>query len=483
MSPETTTFLVSRIGIAAIELLVLGGVVGLLLLVFRGISPLWRRRIWLLVLCKPIATVVTASWGGFIVLPHFTSQSLLHDVLFPNVSGGQVIAPEGVLGRLVSLLAFVWLAGALVLLGRLWCRLQASRRLVDESREKGYLLKPGALRRMNPNLRIPPEASIIVTPEDHGPVTVGASHPVVIIPEALLPWVLRHDDPTRTERDRLCQVIRHELAHIAHRDYLLSLAGHVIVDLFWFHPVAHLAYRRFRINCELCCDANVVRSGASATAYVDTLMSVVAGKFARCGIAPRMVGDYKPASVLRRRLQYLLSEYAPDRSRRPVAAWCIAVLLVAAMPKFVACARFIEVRFADGHVEAMRLDNAAPLLDAGVVALVDRSNLPPELRQRWAQPVFMMPSRDTSTTSPVDPFATADHAVQLAAADATEQPPEINDDDAGEQTAQLSTVRDTAQDRAAPAPRRQIQKPGRAFRVRQPNRESPNPLLGRPGNR
>lgn len=483
MGSEAATLLISRLAVASIELLMLGGLVGFLLLVFRGINPTWRRRIWLMVLCKPVATMFTAFWGGIIPLPRFTSQSLLHDVLFPTVFDRDVVASSGAIGQVLSMLAVGWLAVAMVLLVRLWCQVQASRSIIEESLEKGYVLKPSALRRLNPSQRVPPSATVIVTPEDHGPITVGVRRPAVIIPEALLPWVLRHRDPTPQERDRLCQVIEHELTHIANRDYFYSLVSHVILNLLWFHPIAHLAYRRFRINCELCCDGEVVDSGAAPMAYVDTLMSVVSQKFARSSIAPRMVGDYRPASILRRRLQYLLSEHERSNGRRQVAAWCVAVLLIVSMPKFLRAIDFIEVRFADGRVESMRIDQAGPLLDDGLVALVDPSALPPSLLTRWSLPPT---ADDLELIVPVAPLEESPLSVvsdvHLAAAE-VEEAPELTDESAGgEQVASVGGDSQVSGAKTAPAPETEPRRSAPSIRVQGLSSEPTSPLLG-PQNR
>lgn len=481
MSSEAITLLVSRLAMASIELFVLGGLVAALLAVFRGIHPTWRRRIWLLVLCKPLATIVTAFWGGFVPIPGIASGSLLLDVLFPLPEGSGVVG-VGFVAGVMTFLAYTWLAVSFGLLIRSYVQVQASRRLVDESLEKGYRVKPSALRRMDRSLHIPPAASIIVTPEDHGPITVGIRRPVVIIPESLLPWVLRHRDPTSRERDRFCQVIQHELAHIANRDYMFSFFGHVVLSLLWFHPVAHLAYRKFRINSELCCDASVVERGADPMAYADTLMAVVAGKFARSSFAPQMVGDCRPASVLRRRLQFMLTDHEVTRRRGQTAPWVLIVLVMLAMPRFLAHVDVVDVQFADGHVEKMRIIDAKPLIETGLVALYDPAAPQPPL---MFGPIDPLAAESTgqrfadSQTATVGEFVAPLTDVQLASVE-TEEMPEVDGAGDGERVARADDEAITVTATVEQPSRRRTSPP---IRVHQPGDTPTSPLLGPPGNR
>lgn len=367
MSTTLTTWVISRLAIASIEFLVLGLIVFALLAIFRGISPVWRRRIWLLVMCKPAVTILSGAWGGLVPMPSAVSSSLLHEMLFPFTGADGVVGPEGAAGQVVYWLAHGWLAVTVLCLIRVWRQTLGSQRFVDSALEKGYLLKPTALRRLDPNLVIPPAARVIVTPEDDGPVTVGIRHPAIIIPESLLPWVIQHRDPTPEERDRLVQIICHELVHVANRDYVLSLLANVMMSLFWFHPAAHLAYRRFRINSELCCDMEVVERGADPVSYADTLLNVVASRFTRKGFALRMVGDIAPAQVLRRRLHYMLTDLEQEQSKRQTVAYLVLLLVLASMPRYLAegSSDLVDVILADGQIRQVRESEVAALVQAG----------------------------------------------------------------------------------------------------------------------
>jgi beta-lactamase regulating signal transducer with metallopeptidase domain len=330
--------LVSRLAIASIEFFFVGVLAALVLAVFPSIAPRWRRVIWLLVLCKPIVTLATSFLGGVVPLPSALTGQMLGDVLFPKAHEG-LLASTGTAGKVLHLMAASWIIVTGVLLIRAWLRAVTSARLIDESLQKGYLLKPRSLRLLDPRLEVPSHVRVIITPEDAGPATIGVLRPAVIIPDYLLPWVNQHRDPTPRERARLCQVLRHELAHVANRDALYSFLATLLVSLFWFHPLAHWAYRRVRLNNELCCDESVVDSGVNAAEYAETLMNVVAGEFARRSFSMSILGDVSPRAVLRSRLQYLLNSRKRAQGRRPVAAFATIALLILTMPRYLADAK------------------------------------------------------------------------------------------------------------------------------------------------
>lgn len=348
MSDQAVTYLVSRLAVATVEFLIVGFLVAALLAVLPHIGPRWRRRIWFIALCKPFITLATASFKGLLPAAGLVNGTLLGDVLFPLGDGAESLAGGATTGLVFHCIAYVWLVVTLVMLARVWVRAVSCRQAADDHLTKGYMLKPTSLRRLDPDLVIPPNVRIIVTPEDAGPATLGLFHPAILIPESLLPWVVRHRDPSPQERARFCQVLRHELAHVANRDDLLTLATMVMLCFFWFHPVAHWAYRRVRMNNELCCDEDVVASGVAPREYVETLMSIVAGNFSRRGFAMHMLGDASPASVLRRRLQYVLRERRAGESR-PVWAYLAVAVVALSMPRFLGQGKLVEVLMRDGQ--------------------------------------------------------------------------------------------------------------------------------------
>ncbi len=241
---------------------------------------------------------------------------------------------------------------------------------------------PSAVNRLDPNLVVPPDVDIVVTPEDAGPATLGILRPTVIIPESLLPWVIQHRDPTREECERFCQVLRHEIGHASNRDGRVSLAAMIMLSFFWFHPIAHWAYRRVRLNNELRCDEAVINSGVKPERYVNTLMNVVADRFSRKGLASSILGDSSPAGILKQRLNYLLSGPRTSRFRRPVPAYFTLGLMILIMPNFLGTSvvsHYLDIRLADGEVKRISVDDwpiyagSAEIITPGADAILQKA--------------------------------------------------------------------------------------------------------------
>lgn len=359
MPDSLVNYLIPNLAIASLEFLFVGFLVAVLLAIRPSTSPLWRRRIWLLAMLKPFVTVLTGFFPGLIRLPAFlTSGNFLGDLLSTHGGDDGLLAHAGSGALFLQIVAGMWIVGTGVMLYRLWRRAVVSNQLIDEAKRRGYLLKPESIKVLDPSLEVVQGARIIITPDKSGPATLGAWRSVVVIPESLLPWVNKHRDPTKQERDRFIQVLRHELSHLSRRDDLATLLASITVAFFWFHPVAHWAYSRVRINNELCCDMNVVASGVCPTDYVNTLMNVVSGQFARKGFSMGILGDASAAYMLRRRLHFLLSEEVANSSAdRSKWGYAIVVMMLVTLPRLIAPAHtMIEVFDADGQIVHVTLE-------------------------------------------------------------------------------------------------------------------------------
>ena len=108
---------------------------------------------------------------------------------------------------------------------------------------------------------------LATTAEIESPVLFGAVWPIILLPA----WL--------SERDAgaLRHLLGHELVHHRHRDAWFLALGHLSLLLFFFHPVAHFAFRRWLGFTELACDRALVQSDAEARAYAHELFSVLEG--------------------------------------------------------------------------------------------------------------------------------------------------------------------------------------------------------------
>jgi beta-lactamase regulating signal transducer with metallopeptidase domain len=136
-------------------------------------------------------------------------------------------------------------------------------------------------------------------PHVGGPAAVGIVRRRILLPDD---FTMRYNPAER----RL--VLAHEIAHHVRGDLIANGAALAFLSLHWFNPLAHRAYRAFRADQELACDATVLAHEAPELmpVYGAALVKSVhaATPAAACAIAT--------ATMLKRRLKMMAK---PHRSR------------------------------------------------------------------------------------------------------------------------------------------------------------------------
>lgn len=155
-----------------------------------------------------------------------------------EVTGAPYLA-EPWLPGLAEIAVAVWLAGAVLWLG--W-QLLRYRLYVRRALEEATLLtRTGG-------------TEVFVSAGVTGPVAAGIRRPLILLPA---------DFTARYTPAEQRQALLHEGAHHDRGDLLANLVALGGVALHWWNPIAHLAYRAFRTDQELACDATVL-AGAAA---------------------------------------------------------------------------------------------------------------------------------------------------------------------------------------------------------------------------
>jgi beta-lactamase regulating signal transducer with metallopeptidase domain len=165
--------------------------------------------------------------------------------------------------------AVLWLggicAGAVVLGVSAWTlrRLRGGSYLVvDATMQQCFAEEAGAL-----NLELP-EGCLRMSAACAVPMTWGISKKTVLLPEQAAGW----------DEKRLRLVLRHELAHIARGDVLITLLTTVAALLLWFHPLVWVVLRASAGAREQACDdVALERSGVCADDFAEELLAAVAG--------------------------------------------------------------------------------------------------------------------------------------------------------------------------------------------------------------
>jgi bla regulator protein blaR1 len=108
------------------------------------------------------------------------------------------------------------------------------------------------------------------------PVTCGWRRPAILLPIDADGW--SNADVRRA--------IVHELEHVRRGDWPVQLAARVVCAVYWFHPLAWIAWRNLCLESERACDDAVLR-GAERTEYAEQLVTL-ASRLSRDAMRPAL---------------------------------------------------------------------------------------------------------------------------------------------------------------------------------------------------
>ena len=162
-------------------------------------------------------------------------------------------------------------------------------------------------------------------------VTWGYRRPIVLVPAFVASW-----PPERVE-----VVLRHELAHIHRRDWLVLMTAEFLRVVHWFNPLVWIACRHLRLESERACDDVVLQHGVDGRAYATQLLDIAR-------LFGRHRGVWLPAPAmarttsLERRIAAMLNpalNRGPLTKRARIATIAAASLLTASLAGFGASAQ------------------------------------------------------------------------------------------------------------------------------------------------
>jgi beta-lactamase regulating signal transducer with metallopeptidase domain len=157
-----------------------------------------------------------------------------------------------------------WMAGALLILGRLfigtiivWGMTRRARRITDYE----WL---GLVETLASQVGINRPVTLLKSGRVTMPVTCGLTRPSVLLPADADHW----------SSERRHVVLLHELAHVKRRDCLTQMLAQVACALYWFNPLIWGAARQLRMERERACDDQVLDAGTKASDYADHLLDL-----------------------------------------------------------------------------------------------------------------------------------------------------------------------------------------------------------------
>lgn len=266
-----------------------------------------------LALRRPVAHSFGAGWAYALwllpalrmVMPPIDLGS--HAIMLPEEASGSIEpvmvlvkdAQQSAAWQWEMPLLLLWLAGALLFaLFQAVSYVRFTRRLGIGSAHQADLIQ---------------KIGVIESPEVEGPLAIGLLDKWIVVPT---------DFTTRYSADEQRLALQHERVHHQREDILCNFAALVVLALNWFNPVAHIAFRAFRSDQELSCDA-AVAARAPADDRIDYAQALIKSA-SRPGLVA--VCPLNRADQLKRRLK-MIKEHRTSKCRTLGGAVSLVTLL------------------------------------------------------------------------------------------------------------------------------------------------------------
>ncbi|WDL54394.1 M56 family metallopeptidase [Xanthomonas campestris] len=274
------------------------------------VGLLWSSPVQLPVL--PAHTFASALGGADTLVPVATAAAAASTAA--NASATAHAMDATVWSSWAVWLFAVWAAGVLVIAAgtlRAYWRSRALVRAAQPCTDKA-LVQSLQMAAEAHGLSRPP--ALRLSSQIDSPQLIGPWQPVLLLPARRLPQMADDD---------LDMALTHELIHLRRRDLWLGLLPSLAQHLFFFHPLVHLAARKYAIAREAACDAAVVAGHRHCRHDYGRLLL-------QFGVSPRPLGGVASASPsflsLKRRLVMLQDTSAFPRL---AAALILATVAVA----------------------------------------------------------------------------------------------------------------------------------------------------------
>jgi beta-lactamase regulating signal transducer with metallopeptidase domain len=217
----------------------------------------------------------------------------------------------------MEVLALIWLAGALVLAGRilagnvgLWRAVKHQRavtdhRILDLLEDYRQQMGVGAL------------LGLVVTDKVKGPAVFGFVRPRLLLPGGMIETF---------SLDELRYVFLHELAHLKRHDIGVGWLIAFCQILHWFNPLVWFAFFRMRADRELACDQLALSkiNIKESEGYGRTIVRVLE-TFSQSRRLVALAGVLEDKSQLKRRIK-MITGFERSTYRWPV--WAVVLLIV-----------------------------------------------------------------------------------------------------------------------------------------------------------
>lgn len=295
----------------------------LVTLVYAAILPLlskryaakWRYMVWLVIAAGwifPFRPRIDLSFLP-IQMPDIpiTPVQPITNAIPPMADAGDIVnAPATI--PLWWVLAAIWILGVVIVV--LYHALRHGRfmKMVRRWSEPVTDLESlGILDSLKSELEIKTQVGLSVCQSITSPMLVGFFHPVILLP------------PVKIADDELSLILKHELIHFQRHDLWYKALILAATALHWFNPVIYLMAKATAVQCEISCDALVLRGAdfQKRKQYGETIIGVVRnGSKLRTALSTNFYGGKKG-------MKYRISSIMDTKRKKAgVAVLCMALV-------------------------------------------------------------------------------------------------------------------------------------------------------------
>lgn len=270
------------------------------------LTLLFSGSVLLMAALRPLLARVSgarASYAAWLTVPLLLASPWLPRLPWPTHASGvqaavvqgstllATLSPQPLTAASVGQAPLAWLA--------IWLLGACIAAWVQLNLQHSYrrLLRPGP-------------AGTWTAPAGHSPAVVGVWRARMVLPE---------DFEQRFDADARRLVLAHEAIHAQRQDNAWNLLGAGLLCLQWFNPLAWWAWRRFRDDQELACDAAVLdAAGPEARPLYARAMMAAHTAAHRGGRCPPLASGWATRHPLVRRIQRLVRHRVRPRWLRGV---------------------------------------------------------------------------------------------------------------------------------------------------------------------
>lgn len=201
-------------------------------------------------------------------------------------------------------------------------------------------------------LRLAKELPLYENATINTPMLIGFRKPYIVLPSKLLAEMAGREND-------LCLILHHELIHYKRRDIWYKWLFQVVLCVHWFNPLLYLFNRKFNIDCELACDEAMMAllSEDGRRIYGNVLLDVAEKNLPEEAFAMHrnvpMMTLLEEKKTLKERLQGI----AKYQKKGFVIGFCSALVLAVFVALAVVCG-VAGVRVDSGNVFVMRNESS-----------------------------------------------------------------------------------------------------------------------------